>query len=394
MVVIWSSSGSGQTVTPLLGSISLIKVTPYWASPVATACATPVPLGFSTALARTSCADAHLVGLLKEKDTGDAAGGRIDIGDGLGLEQRGFDLAAVGNGGFGRTQPGGNARHHLRQIGMLRRDLAFLGQCVQHRGGADHQVELLARLDALLHPAGGVADHQDMGAGRGAEIGGQGPDRHGHAGAGEDFQVLGVGGGGGQQKQGNRNKKANHTAFRGAYVLLRARRPRFIRAGRQSEGEKKMKTGFLASAAIAASLLVSAQANAADYTTILLEKVVNRTPDQTWAKIGPYCAIATWLKVTCVITAGNGVSVGSNRLLNGNNNEIMVAMTPYSYSYTQPSSTILYHGTLAVEPLDRGRQTRIVYTLFYDQAPLEHRPGQGREPQHTDQTLQRCAGRR
>ena len=45
-----------------------------------------------------------------------------------------------------------------------------------------------------------------------------------------------------------------------------------------------------------------------------------------------------------------------NRLLNGNNNEIMIAATPYSYSYTQPATTILYHGTLAVEPLDRGRQ--------------------------------------
>jgi hypothetical protein len=131
-----------------------------------------------------------------------------------------------------------------------------------------------------------------------------------------------------------------------------------------------MKTGFLASAAIAAAVLISVPAGAAEYTTILLEKVVNRTPDQTWAKIGPYCSIATWLKVTCVITTGNGSTVGSNRLLNGNNNEIMVASTPWSYSYTQPSSTILYHGTLAVEPLDRGRQTRIVYTLFYDQAPL------------------------
>jgi hypothetical protein len=131
-----------------------------------------------------------------------------------------------------------------------------------------------------------------------------------------------------------------------------------------------MRTGFLASAAIAASLLGSVPAGAAEYTTILLEKVVNRTPDQTWAKIGPYCAIATWLNVKCVITAGNGVSVGTNRLLNDNNNEIMVASTPYSYTYTQPSSTILYHGTLAVEPLDRGRKTKIVYTLFYDQAPL------------------------
>ena len=54
----------------------------------------------------------------------------------------------------------------------------------------------------------------------------------------------------------------------------------------------------------------------------------------------------------------------------------MVAATPYSYTYAQPltdiqpESPIFYHGTLAVEPLDRGRKTKIVYTLFYDQAPL------------------------
>lgn len=131
-----------------------------------------------------------------------------------------------------------------------------------------------------------------------------------------------------------------------------------------------MKKSVFAAAAMAWAMAAAAPAWAAEYTTIVLEKTVDRTPDQTWAKIGPYCAIATWLKVTCVITAGNGVSVGSNRLLNGNNNEIMVGATPYSYTYTQPSSTILYHGTLAVEPIDRGAHTKIVYTLFYDQAPL------------------------
>ena len=131
-----------------------------------------------------------------------------------------------------------------------------------------------------------------------------------------------------------------------------------------------MKSGFFAGAAIAVALLASVPAHAAEYTTILLEKVVNRTPDQTWAKIGPYCAIAQWLKVTCVVTSGNQVSLGTNRLLNGNNNELMVASTPYSYTYTQPSSTILYHGTLAVEPTDGGAHSRIVYTLFYDAAPL------------------------
>ena len=131
-----------------------------------------------------------------------------------------------------------------------------------------------------------------------------------------------------------------------------------------------MKTGLFAGAAIAASLLFAVPAMAAEYTTILLEKVVDRTPDQTWAKIGPYCAIAQWLKAPCVITAGNGVSVGSNRRLRDTTDEIMVAQTPYSYTYTQPGSPILYHGTLAVEPLDRGQKTKIVYTLFYDQAPL------------------------
>ena len=131
-----------------------------------------------------------------------------------------------------------------------------------------------------------------------------------------------------------------------------------------------MKRSVFAAAAMGSALLFAGPALAAEYTTIILEKAVNATPDRTWSRIGPYCAIATWLKVTCVVTSGNQVGVGTNRLLNGNNNEIVVAATPYSYTYTQPTSTILYHGTLAVEPTDRGTHSKIVYTLFYDQAPL------------------------
>jgi hypothetical protein len=145
-----------------------------------------------------------------------------------------------------------------------------------------------------------------------------------------------------------------------------------------------MKTMF-AGAAIALLLpvLISGPALAQnangphEWNSILLEKVVDRTPDQTWAKIGGYCTIATWLKVTCVVTQGNQVSVGTNRRLNGKTDEIMVAQTPYSYTYAQqpsdiqPASPIFYHGTLAVEPLDRGRKTKIVYTLFYDIGPLD-----------------------
>lgn len=140
-----------------------------------------------------------------------------------------------------------------------------------------------------------------------------------------------------------------------------------------------MKVRTFAGAAIALTFLSgmcgTAQA-VPEWNVILLEKVVDRTPDQTWAKIGPYCAIATWLKVTCQITSGNQLSVGTNRRLNGKTDEIIVAQTPYSYTYgqqpsdIQPGSPIYYHGTLAVEPLDRGRKTKIVYTLLYDQAPL------------------------
>jgi hypothetical protein len=166
-------------------------------------------------------------------------------------------------------------------------------------------------------------------------------------------------------------QKAHHGA---RIVLLRARLPSLINRAKGPQtamrGGHRMK-GLFAGAAIAAMLLASLPASAAEWNTILLEKVVNRTPEQTWARIGPYCAIAQWLKVTCAITSGNQVSAGTNRLLNGDNNEVMVASTPWSYTYAQASSPIFYHGTLAVEPMDRGRQTKIVYTLFYDIAPLK-----------------------
>jgi hypothetical protein len=142
--------------------------------------------------------------------------------------------------------------------------------------------------------------------------------------------------------------------------------------GAKKEGTA-MKTGFFASAACALLLASGAQGAAPEWNTILLEKVVDRTPDQVWARIGGYCTIQQWLKLqSCVVTSGNGISVGTNRRLNGKTDEIIVAATPYSYTYAQqPSdiqkeSPIFYHGTLAVEPLDRGRKTKIVYTLFYD----------------------------
>jgi hypothetical protein len=111
-----------------------------------------------------------------------------------------------------------------------------------------------------------------------------------------------------------------------------------------------------------------APAMAADYAVIHMETMVDRSADQTWSRIGDYCAIKDWLGTTCVITAGTG-DVGTVRHLNGATDEILIAKTRYSYAYTQPASTILYHGNLAVEPVD-ATHSRIVYSLLYDQAPL------------------------
>ncbi len=110
-------------------------------------------------------------------------------------------------------------------------------------------------------------------------------------------------------------------------------------------------------------------ATAAEYTTIDLEKTVDRPVDQVWAKIGDYCAIKDWLKLTCAITSGDGKSVGSNRRLRDTIDELMVAKTRYSYTYAQPTSPIFYHGTLAAEPID-AKHTRLLYNLMYDIAPL------------------------
>ena len=116
--------------------------------------------------------------------------------------------------------------------------------------------------------------------------------------------------------------------------------------------------------------LMTGSAFAADYASFSLTTDVNATPEKTWSKIGDYCAIKDWLGTTCSITAGSG-DVGTIRVLNnGAVTEMMVAKTPFSYTYMQPLNPAnLYHGTLAVEPAGSGK-SRIIYTFLYDQDPL------------------------
>jgi len=114
--------------------------------------------------------------------------------------------------------------------------------------------------------------------------------------------------------------------------------------------------------------LMAMPAFAADYTSFTLSTVANATPEKAWAKIGSFCAIHDWLGTTCETT---GNEVGSIRKLNnGAVTEMMVAKTPFSYTYIQPlNPSNLYHGTLAVEPAGAGK-SRITYTFLYDAEPL------------------------
>ena len=115
--------------------------------------------------------------------------------------------------------------------------------------------------------------------------------------------------------------------------------------------------------------LTAMPAMASDFTSFTLSTVANATPEKAWAKIGGFCAIHDWLGTSCVLT-GNG-DVGSIRTINdGKVTEMMVAKTPFSYTYIQPTNYAnLYHGTLAVEPAGAGK-SRITYTFLYDAEPL------------------------
>jgi Polyketide cyclase / dehydrase and lipid transport len=109
----------------------------------------------------------------------------------------------------------------------------------------------------------------------------------------------------------------------------------------------------------------------ADYAVLNLNTTVDAPVAVVWKKIGGYCDIKDWLKAPCTLTSGTG-DVGTVRHLAFGKNgvdEVMVAKTAHSYTYTQPTTTILYHGTLEVVPDGKGK-SKILYNLIWDQAAL------------------------
>jgi hypothetical protein len=134
-----------------------------------------------------------------------------------------------------------------------------------------------------------------------------------------------------------------------------------------------MKKILMASALLALGMTGAAAQTPqpADWTTLTLTANLNKGADAAWDKIGgnDWCGIGKYLDVkSCDINSGNG-ELGSVRTINGSIVEIVVARTPHSYTYAQPFTPIFYHGTLAVEPVDRTH-SKLVYTLIWNQTAV------------------------
>jgi len=134
---------------------------------------------------------------------------------------------------------------------------------------------------------------------------------------------------------------------------------------------------ILIASALLALGAVQAQAQTpqpADWTTITLSADLNKPADVAWQRIGgnDWCAIAKYLDVkSCTVNSGKGElgSVRTIALATGSVVEIVVARTAHSYTYAQPYTPIFYHGTLAVEPVDRTH-SRLVYNLIWNQTAV------------------------
>ncbi len=121
----------------------------------------------------------------------------------------------------------------------------------------------------------------------------------------------------------------------------------------------------IAAITLAALILVPAVARATDFVTIPLEATINAPAGTAWKKIDGFCRIGDWFKTTCEITSGADGQVGAVRRIAGRVDELLVASTASSYTYSQPKSPIDYHGTIEIRPIDEDH-CRLLATIVYD----------------------------
>ena len=109
------------------------------------------------------------------------------------------------------------------------------------------------------------------------------------------------------------------------------------------------------------------------YVTLEMRTTVDRPAAAVWARIGKYCDIAEWLRLSCTLSSGRDGEIGAVRTLRNTTIEILVGRSEYSYTYTQPvmegRTYNLYHGTLEARPATAGTST-LIYTLVYDDSLL------------------------
>lgn len=106
------------------------------------------------------------------------------------------------------------------------------------------------------------------------------------------------------------------------------------------------------------------------YVSIPMEIDVNKPAAEVWKRVGKYCDIGEWARRPCTILSGKDGEFGAVRSVA---NEILVAKTELSYTYTQPVREgvpyNLYHGTLEARPVT-PTTSKLIYTLIFDNSML------------------------
>ena len=134
---------------------------------------------------------------------------------------------------------------------------------------------------------------------------------------------------------------------------------------------------FKFAAGIATAVAFAGTAQAADFVTVALETTANAAPETAWKRLSPICEIGTWMKLPCFVASGKDGEVGAVRRVNGRLDELIVASTAWSYTYSQPKSPTDYHGTIEVRSIDRTH-SRLMYTVVYDADALANPTPEGK----------------
>jgi len=109
------------------------------------------------------------------------------------------------------------------------------------------------------------------------------------------------------------------------------------------------------------------------YVSIPMEVTVNKPAAEVWAKVGKFCDLGVWMRIDCTVSGPDGQFGAVRKIAGGRVTEVLVGMTPLSYTYTQPVAAgrpyNLYHGTLEARPVN-ATTSKLVYTLTFDNSML------------------------